>query len=107
MNDINFKKTVGMGELNLEKSNDYHGKRRLYLSWPVDTLSRKWKRYSKEFETRKQTLESLEDVTLSDDRQRWEDTRREFEALRIENPVLVDGLLDHPDNRMEPPSLKH
>lgn len=66
----------------------------------VDTLARKWRRFIKEFQKRQATLVALNEVTLSDDRERWETTRREFEALRIEDPCKVDGLLDHPDNRM-------
>ncbi|VDC02221.1 unnamed protein product [Peniophora sp. CBMAI 1063] len=82
MNDINFKKTVGM----------------------IDTLARKWKRYTKSFPKRLQTLEQLNEVTLTDDRDRWELTRRQFEALRISDPAQVDGMLDHPDN---PPDMKN
>lgn len=44
-------------------------------------------------------MQSLDDVTLEYDRNRWETQRREFEARRIRDPRLVDGMLDHPDTR--------
>lgn len=60
---------------------------------------RKWRFYLGDFRKRVETLNSLSEVTLQYDRDRWEGERREFEARRIRDPRLVDGLLDHPDTR--------
>lgn len=96
MNDINFKKTVAMSKA----LQTIHGPVSLLnVSFAADTIGRKWKRYLKDFERRFETLNSLNEFTLHDDRERWEATRREFEALRITDPSLVDDLLQHPDNR--------
>lgn len=65
----------------------------------ADTLARKWRRYLTDFDKRAKTLQSLDEVTLEYDRNRWETQRREFEARRIRDPRLVDGMLDHPDTR--------
>lgn len=96
MNDINFKKIVVMSKFICSV------RRWLFVfngSITADTLGRKWKRYVKEFQRRFETLNSLNEFTLHDDRERWEATRRQFEAIRITDPSLVDDILQHPDNR--------
>lgn len=73
---------------------------RLCLIFFTDrTLARKWAKYVAELESRRRTVNLLDNVSLEDDRNRWEEYRVLFEAKRIKDPRSVDGMLDHPDNR--------
>ncbi|VDB85616.1 unnamed protein product [Peniophora sp. CBMAI 1063] len=74
MNDINYRKIVGM----------------------VGTLVRKYRKYSAELSIRHRHLARLELSCDPDDIQRWELARKELEEKRVKDPYYADTFWDSP-----------